>query len=172
MTASVEAANPGLDEALTSLAHLGRKIDQSVRSTTVASLNSLGFRGTPPFPAGSGLVETSVPADVANPEESNSTASPVQTTQSESAGSPSASQSFQNLVQAITDSLEVVLWPKLEELVKKIQECCNSIAEAVTQITTAVSSIEAISKAIEACKCGSLAPSTGTSARSRKGSAT
>jgi hypothetical protein len=155
MTASVEAANPEFDEALASLAHLGRKIDQAVRSTTLASLNSLGFRGTPPFPAGSGLIETSVPADVGNPEESNSTASTPRTVGSEATpGNPAYSS--QTLAQAIADSLKLVLWPKLDEVVQKIQECCNSIAEAVTQITTAVSSIEAIAKAIEACKCAAL----------------
>jgi hypothetical protein len=155
MTASVEAANPRFDEALTSLAHLGRKIDQSVQRTTLASLNIMGFRGMPPTQGGERLIEASVPADVANPEESNSTASTPPTAGS-GATPASPVYSSQTLAQAIADSLKLVLWPKLESLVQQIQGCCDNIAQAVTQITTAVSSIETIAKAIEACKCAAL----------------
>jgi hypothetical protein len=115
----------------------------------------MGFRGMPPTQGGERPIEASVPADVANPEESNSTASTPPTAGSEATtGNPAYSS--QTLAQAIADSLKLVLWPKLESLVQQIQGCCDNIAQAVTQITTAVSSNETIAKAIEACKCAAL----------------
>jgi len=126
MSASVEVAEPGMNEALESLAHLGRRIDQAVRGTTLGSMRSSRVSSSP---------------ESLSSESDQSKADVSQGSQTVDSEPPLAADAaipgmdwLDSLARTITEALSAALLPKFEEITQSISDCCSKIAGAIADV--------------------------------------
>ncbi|MCI0430678.1 MAG: hypothetical protein L0210_09080, partial [Rhodospirillales bacterium] len=166
MIADVEVANAGFNEAMASLANLGRVIDRAIPRASLASLGLPRIPAAVRFsaPSVSGVNPGAGALDLAHLD--NGTAESDSSGQAQqNATSPASTSSFPPL-PAIKPLRPFPPLPgvkplqgldqAISNLTRPIDDCCSKLSEAVGEMKKAVASIETISKAIEACKCTTL----------------